>query len=597
MNAKCYRRVFLVLGCLWLIWGVMGVQAADEPQRSKVDQLAIQQGVVADKYAKLEKLLDDMARIEGLSNPRRAALLMQALRQSKENLTAVKLDACVKLLNQEQLNRALENQRDAHKDMQTLLELLLSENRSDRLKSEQDRIREYIREVERILRLQKSVQGRTEGGGEQGELAKDQNKVAERTGELARRIQENEEGQPPTGTEGQPAADSKKPPNGDSQGPSEEKQEAQDGSKSEPGDAQGTGKKEPSQNQGQEKSEPQKPAEAPEKQQSPGGKQDEEKDQGQSKDGSQGEKSGQNQKQGEQQPSPGQPGQQPSDQQSPQDQSGQQQANPARQRIEAAEQRMRDAQQRLEEAKRKDAVAEQEKAKEELEKAEAELERILRQLREEEVERTLAMLEGRFRKMLEVQIRIYEDTIRLDKADDELRKQKDSGRLASEERKLGVEADKALNILLEEGSSIAFPETVSQMRDDMQQVAERLDAANVGKITQGVEEDIIAALEEMIEALQKAQQDMEQRRQQPQNIPVQPMDMPLVDALSELKMIRALQMRVNTRTQRYARLLENTDDPTGQATEPGLVDALSKLAERQESIYRITRDLVLGKNR
>jgi hypothetical protein len=218
-------------------------------------------------------------------------------------------------------------------------------------------------------------------------------------------------------------------------------------------------------------------------------------------------------------------------------------------------------------------------------------------LREEEVERTLAMLEGRFRKMLEVQIRIYEDTIRLDKADDELRKQKDSGRLASEERKLGVEADKALNILLEEGSSIAFPETVSQMRDDMQQVAERLDAANVGKITQGVEEDIIAALEEMIEALQKAQQDMEQRRQQPQNMPVQPTDMPLVDALSELKMIRALQMRVNTRTQRYARLLENTDDPTGQATEPGLVDALSKLAERQESIYRITRDLVLGKNR
>ena len=41
--------------------------------------------------------------------------------------------------------------------------------------------------------------------------------------------------------------------------------------------------------------------------------------------------------------------------------------------------------------------------------------------------------------------------------------------------------------------------------------------------------------------------------------------MPLVDQLAELKMIRALQMRVNKRTVRYARLLEDIDDPAGQA--------------------------------
>ncbi len=258
---------------------------------------------------------------------------------------------------------------------------------------------------------------------------------------------------------------------------------------------------------------------------------------------------------------------------------------------------MREAQQKLEEAKRNDAVAEQEKAKQELEKAKAELERILRQLREEEVERMLALLEGRFRKMLEQQLRIYEDTMRLDKSNDELRRQKESGELAIGERKLVIAADKALNLLLEEGSSIAFPETVSQMRDDMQQVSDRLDSAKVGIITLGIEEDIIASLEEMIEALQKAQQDLEEQQQQGQPPPGQPMDMPLVDALSELKMVRALQMRVNTRTQRYARLLDDMEDPTGQATDQDLHEALSKLADRQESIYRITRDLVLGKNR
>jgi hypothetical protein len=261
---------------------------------------------------------------------------------------------------------------------------------------------------------------------------------------------------------------------------------------------------------------------------------------------------------------------------------------------------MREAQRRLEEAKRKDAVEEQEKAREELEAAKAELEKILRQLREEEIERMLAMLEGRFRKMLEIQIRIYEDTIRLDRVPEDekdVRVPIPAGKLATEERKLVVEADKALNLLLEEGSSIAFPETVSQMRDDMQQVSERLDSANVGRLTQNIEEDIIASLEEMIEALQKAQKEMEEQRQDPsQSPPMNPQDQPLVDAIAELKMIRALQMRVNTRTNRYARLLDDIDDPTGQATDQELIDALGSLAERQERIYQITRDLVLGKN-
>ncbi|MBC8875473.1 MAG: hypothetical protein H8E44_39105, partial [Planctomycetes bacterium] len=274
--------------------------------------------------------------------------------------------------------------------------------------------------------------------------------------------------------------------------------------------------------------------------------------------------------------------------------------NPARKRIEEAEERMREAKQRLEEAKRKESVAEQEKAKEKLDQALAELERILRQLREEEIERMLALLEARFRKMLQVQLRIYEDTVRLDKiaeAERDLKIPIPAGKLATDERKLVIDADKALNLLIEEGSSIAFPETVEQMRDDMQQVADRLDEAKVERITQSIEEDIIAALEEMIEALQKAQQEMEESKSKPPPpSPSQPQDKPLVDKLAELKMVRALQMRINTRTKRYARLLDDIDDPVGQASDADLQDAIVKLSERQARIYQITRDLVLGKN-
>ena len=75
---------------------------------------------------------------------------------------------------------------------------------------------------------------------------------------------------------------------------------------------------------------------------------------------------------------------------------------------------MQDAQKKLEEAKRKESLEDQRAAREELEKAKAELEEILRQLREEEIARTLAKLEARFRKMLEMQLAVYESTRRLD---------------------------------------------------------------------------------------------------------------------------------------------------------------------------------------
>jgi hypothetical protein len=61
-----------------------------------------------------------------------------------------------------------------------------------------------------------------------------------------------------------------------------------------------------------------------------------------------------------------------------------------------------------------------------------------------------------------------------------------------------------------------------------------------------------------------------------------------------MKMIRALQMRVNTRTQRYSKLLAEGIE---QAKEPDLVEAVRRLSEREERIYRTTRDIVVGKNR
>ncbi len=256
---------------------------------------------------------------------------------------------------------------------------------------------------------------------------------------------------------------------------------------------------------------------------------------------------------------------------------------------------MREAQQKLNEAKREDAKEKQAEAIKELEQAKADLEEILRQLREEEMSRTLAMLETRFRKMLGQQVEVYEGTKKVDKTpkaerdrDDEI----EAGRLSRKESQIAAEADKALAVLREEGSAVAFPEAVTEMREDMEQVVARLAQAKTGEVTQGIETDIIAALEEMIASLQKAQKDMEQKNKQGQPPPSGEQDEPpLVDTLAELRMIRALQMRVNVRTERYAQMTK-----TEQTDKPDLLEALKRLAEREARIHQVTRDIVVGRN-
>ena len=262
---------------------------------------------------------------------------------------------------------------------------------------------------------------------------------------------------------------------------------------------------------------------------------------------------------------------------------------------------MRDAGQKLNDGQRKTAVEDQEKAQQELRKAIAELEEILRQMREEEIERVLAMLEIRLKRMLAAQRKVYDATVQLDKtvADKQAYEVAiQAGDLSFAQRKIVVEADRALTLLHEEGSSIAFPEVVGQARDDMEQVVERLAENKIGAITQGMEQDIIVALEEMVEALQRAQQKREEEKQQQSPAGTgQTQDEMLVDALAELKMVRSMQDRVYQRTKRYAGLLDNAEDPVGQAVDQDLQRAVRQLSKRQQRIHEITRDLVLGKNR
>ncbi|MFO0866338.1 MAG: hypothetical protein U0744_17125 [Gemmataceae bacterium] len=173
----------------------------------------------------------------------------------------------------------------------------------------------------------------------------------------------------------------------------------------------------------------------------------------------------------------------------------------------------------------------------------------------------------------------------------------DALRLSDREGEIVLEASKAIEMLEAEGSAVAFPEVFQQVREDMKSVQRRLGTADVGNLTQEIEKDIIASLKEMIDALKKAKQDLEDKKSPPPGPPgptPPPQDQKLLDQIAELKMIRSMQIRVNTRTTSIAR---NIADGKEQATDPNLRRDLNIVAERQERIHEITNRIAKGDNK
>ena len=552
----------------------------DKTELNEAQKLEADQKRLAEQYKLLEEKLFSLHEFEKDSNPIRSKLLQRAFVQSQEKMTSSQMKMIVKLLTKSKLKDAEGEQKEVLGQLEALLELLQSEDRGKRVRDEIQRHQAYLKEVERILRIQKGIRGQTEGGVDERRLSNSQEKVAKRTEKLGNEIGENESGESESGGE----------PNSESNS--------------------GGKKKEP--NEGSEKKDPnEKPSGTKEGQSKDGKPKDGEPKDGDSKNGQakgDEEKSGDAEsKPAEGQPSEGQPSQgQPGEGQSGEGQSGEpseqaQPENPTRKRIQAAEDRMRKAQEKLDKAQRDDAIEEMIKAEREMAAAKKELEEILRQLREEEIERTLAMLEGRFRKMLEREIRLIESTKKLNEivpeqraTDFEIR----AGKLSVEQSAIATDAARALLLLREDGSSVAFPATVDEMHQDMQQVANRLSAAKVGRITIEIEEDIVDTLNYLIAALVQTQEDMEKMKQRSKSGKGgQPGDRPLVDKLAEIKMLRGLQERIMRRHKRYARFLDDPDDMVGETDDPEVQAALNRLAEKQAQLTEIARDIVNEKNK
>jgi hypothetical protein len=527
---------------------------------------------LSERYDHLELLVGRLAELSRSAQPRRAALLQQLITESRSKDVAGQFDKVVAALEKESYTPAIDGQTQLHTELQKLLDLLLQEDRDRQIESERKKIARYLQDLNKIIRLQRGVKARTDGGDDSKELSKDQSKVGDKTGQLGDEIEQNEsqsKGKAADGSSGQPQAGKDQP--GAEPGKDKDKQKPKDGDSSKPdkdkgkekGDDKGGDKK----NQGKENSGKPKDVQSPKSSKPSDGspKSDDAKPQdGKPSESSPSQGEPKDGKPSQNSPSDGQPSEspgQPSDEQSPSEPNQQSPMQRAAQRLRRAQERMKQAQKQLDESKRKGAVEEQEKAVEQLEQAKAELERILRQLREEELERMLVMLEARFRKMLEEQTEVYDETKKLDAAAGKAPTHEveiATGRLSRKESLIVREADRALVLLREDGTSIAFPEAIEQARDDMQTITDRLRDVKVDMITQGLEEDVISALEEALAAMQQALKDLRENKGKPPQggSGGQPDDEALVNRIAELRMIRSLQARVNNRTKQYGAMIE-----------------------------------------
>jgi hypothetical protein len=252
-----------------------------------------------------------------------------------------------------------------------------------------------------------------------------------------------------------------------------------------------------------------------------------------------------------------------------------------------------------------DASRQQGKAIKDLEEALQEIEERLAQLREETQIEKLARLEARFAEMLAIQQQLTAQTLALDKKRGDnngtlSRSDRNAARgIGDDERRmlpvinpetkvsekpvgLAGRAQQALDIIIDDGTSVVFPDVVEQVRDDLITVGNLLaDDVRIDQYTLTLQKEIETTLEELIEALKQAQKQKEGEGGGGGGGGGEP---PLLPNSAELKLLRSAQLRINRRTV----AVETTRPQGGGELEPVMKNELKTVADRQAEIAEMT---------
>jgi hypothetical protein len=639
-GASMPRRI-CAFGVLLAVGFCAAALAQDPPPSPPKEDLSQSQLQLLRDFERFEKALYDVAEFSRRTDPDQAELLYRARSQSQEQRILDEMRLLADTLKPQAGGKVVigdtpEKQAEVIARLQTLLKVLQSADERDRLAREIERIQDLLKGTNALIGKQRDVRSDTGRGGDPKQLSEREKKLIEEAEKLARKIDQQDAER--RGENSQPKPGEKLPGDSGEPKPGESPKDQKPG-ENKPGETPKPGEQSP----GEQKPGEQKPGESKPGEQKPGdpapnppmepkageksppmpekgGDSQPMPPSGDQKDGGQQKES----KPGEAPPMPGQspmesqPGQQQDSQQQQKGQkpqelgqpqrAGQQQPSsepkddqqsrrtPGREELEEAREQMQKALEELDRQNREGSQEAQQEALTQLEKVKARLEAILRQLREEEDELLLASLEARFQKLRKLQMQVNVETVRIAKTAnaDKARHDDRAVALSRDEREIVLEAEKALSLLKEEGSSVAFPEAIEQMRDNMVSVGDRLNKGDTGSTTQVIEELIVETLDEMILAMQQEMERKKDQNQQQQQQKQQQQDdqQALINELAELKMIRSLQNQINRLTRQIGRELDGE-----QASDPDLRKMTDDLSRRQKRLQDATYDLSTGKNR
>ena len=606
--------ILLSLGCLL----ALGVQAQEGKQSAKADSKAVQVDVTGSQERLKQQFKDfttDLLRLAQRleASPKaedrdKAMALKNALKVASDQGIEMKFSTLILALrssdsfkNIETLQGVLTQNQEIREDLRKLIDVLLKDDRESQLRKERQEVQDLLEKLKGVIEKQERVQANTELGKlGKNDIAKAQGKVTKETKDLIDPKKagdskdsdgKGKDGKDSKGSDGKgkDGKDSKDGKGGDGKG-----KDSKDGDSK---GKDGKGKDGKDSKGGDGKGKDSKGGEGKDSKGGDGKGKDSKG--GDGKDSKGGDsKSGQDSQDGSAQPSPSSP-----------------ETQNAKKQIQEGINKQQEAEKKIAQDDKKGASENQSEAVDKLKQAQKKLEDLLKQLREEELERLLAQLQSRCEKMLAMQIAVRDNTVSLDKTilsnpDKKATRADDQKALELSDREDDIlkEATKALTLIESEGSAVAFAEVFKQVVGDMQTAAGRLRRADVGQVTVSIENDIIDSLKEMIEAFKKARKDNQQPKppsQPSQSNPGQPKDNQLIDMIAELKMIRSMQVRVNNRTNLYGKQLEGEQVPSvakvADAKEKEKFESFRKefkdLSGRQQKLSKVTEDIAKGRNK
>jgi len=250
---------------------------------------------------------------------------------------------------------------------------------------------------------------------------------------------------------------------------------------------------------------------------------------------------------------------------------GQQSQAPGQQKMNEAQQAQDGAAEKMENGDSEGAQEEQKQAEEKMKEALEEVEDRLSQLREETNEEKLASA-------LTIEIEDKRANLGIIHHRDQLL----ILRLATEELEIRELAQQAYDLLLEDGTSIVFPEVVQDIRGDLQSAATLLQEDKTDQFTQLVQKEIETGVADLLDALKKSQE----KKDGGGGGGGQGGKQPLLKQSAELKILRMRQRRLNRRTSK----LEMMKDQQG--LQQKIKSEIDSAAQMQAKILEMTENIM-----